>query len=131
MSDVQLTESERFFYEHNAYCHAPDESAESGRTRAAILSAFAERESERRGWYVNWSIDQDADTTSTDDYCVSGNPQWEAVLYDAERQYLASLCGIDFAEDYSYSDPSGEPYVRIVAAELAQDALSEMGMTTR
>jgi hypothetical protein len=131
MPDVQLTEAEQFFYEHAGYSHALDESAESGRARAAILLAFAEHESESRGWYVNWSIDQDADTTPTANYYVSGNPQWEAVLYDAERRHLASLCGIDFAVDYSGTDPSADPYARVVAVELAQEALAETEVRQR
>lgn len=123
MPNVKLTDAERFFYEHSGFSHSLDESPTSGRTRGAILMAFAERESARRGWSVIWEIDQDADTVPTEDYFVSGNPQWIATLNGEHDEYLASLCGIDFAEDYSGSDPTSDPYARVVAAELTYQSI--------
>lgn len=117
-------EAIEFFKEHGALSVRPGESDAEARERNARDYAEAEVAASARGWVVTWEIDQDADTTPTDNYFVSGNPQWSAILRDAEGEYLESLHGIDFAEDYSASGPESDPYARVVAAELAQEALT-------
>jgi hypothetical protein len=117
---VTLTESEAFFYEHAGYSYDPaSERPTSGRTRGAIHLAYAEREAARRGWETRWDIDADADIIPTDNYFVSGEPQWVAALVTDEGEIIAALYGIDLGT----ADPNGDPYARVVAAELAYETL--------
>lgn len=120
---ITLTDAEQFFYDHAGYGYDPaSETPEDGRARGAVVLARAERTARNLGWFVDWEIDPDADTTPTDSYFVSGNPQWTATLYDTNGDVRGSLCGIDFAEVYEVT-PQSDPYARVVAAELAAEAL--------
>jgi hypothetical protein len=116
MPKVQLTINERFFYKNGASCHSIDETFKSGAVRAGILLAEAEKTANDNGWYAIWDIDRDADTTPTDVYFVSGNPQWEVTLYRDNGDVIGSLCGVDFGTDYSGGTPEKEPYARVVFA---------------
>jgi hypothetical protein len=125
---ITLTTDEQFFYDNAGYSYAyGKESRSSGATRNALLLAQAEKEAKRKGWHVEWSVDQEADITPTDNYFVSGAEHWEALLFDADGKLLASLGSIDLG--YAYGN-SGEPaypdttaYARVVKAELAREAL--------
>lgn len=120
---VTLTDAEQFFYDHAGWGYDPaTETPEHGRARGAMHLADAEKHAARKLWSVEWEIDPDADTEPTDSYFVSGNPQWCATLYDEGGNVLASLCGIDFAEPHDVT-PEAEPYARVVAAELAYEAI--------
>lgn len=123
---VRLTDSEQFFYDHAGWSYDPaTETKHHGRATGAIALADAERMARARGWTVRWEIDPDADTTPTEDYFVSGNPQWIAILANSDSddaEVLSALGGIDFAEAYEVT-PERDPYARVVAAELALEVL--------
>jgi hypothetical protein len=120
---VKLSEAAAFFYANAGSSYIPAiETEPEGRLRIALDLARAEHMITVRGASVQWEIDHDADTMPTGSYFVSGNPQWEAVLYDADGEVAGSLCGIDFAEAYEVT-PESDPYARVVAAELASEYL--------
>jgi|SRR6516165_3357603 hypothetical protein len=125
---IRFTAAEQFFYEHAGYRRDPDEPPYSGRARCAILLADAEATAKRKGWTTVWDIDPDAEIVPSDSYFVSGAAHWQAALIDADENVLASLCSIDlgFADgtDGDPKWPSDDPYSRVVAAELAAEALS-------
>lgn len=116
---IVSTEAEQFFYDHAGYSHRVDEPATSGRARCAISLAEAEAIAESRGWEVGWEEDPepfDCDCGSSE--CGNYQP-YCASLRDSDGNVLASLCGVTFATD----TPNGDPYARVVAAELASEAL--------
>jgi hypothetical protein len=126
MGYLQLTAEERFFFDHAGYSYDPKtETKRAGRIRCATTLARAEIEAERRGWFTEWS--DDMDERGCYETCDrEGEHTHEvlcAVLYDGDdsRQngrgrVLASLGGI--------YDPD-KLYARVVAAELAAEALAE------
>lgn len=120
---VRLNPAEQFFYNHAGSAHDPvHENATSGRTRGAVLLAAAEATAKRKGWIIQWELDADADNEPGPGYFVSGEPQWEATLYnnaDGKGEFLAGLSAIDLGEE-----GLSNPYVRVVEAELASEALS-------
>lgn len=106
-----MNESGQFFYDHAGYGYDPaTETPEQGRKRCARELAAAEAERTERGWWVEWTHDQD-----------SGYGGWyTATLYHAapltgERTALTSCGAVDAGD--------GDPYRRVVVAELAREAL--------
>lgn len=112
----------QFFYDHAGWGYNPaTETEEQGRQRHAEELADAEQAAKRAGvWYV-WEPDQEVDErdelSTTEHTC-----EWVALyiapedVHDRPRM-LASLGGI--------WDASAE-YRRVVEAELASEALSEI-----
>jgi hypothetical protein len=121
MTERVKQEAIQFFAENAGYSQRPDETDAAARLRSGTDLANAEAEAASRGWFVIWSIDRDAGRRR-------GRPQWKAVLYDRGGGIRASLCGIDFSEDYSgyETGPQTDYYARVVAAELADEALAEL-----
>lgn len=136
-----LSEDERFFYDHAGYGYNPaTETPEEGRKRCAMILRGAEREAQRRGWHVDWEVDEDP---ILDDDVEREEPydQYIAILRDEDGYVLASLGSIDLgpghclgydARPHSFEGGPlvGEPlrtvyppYVRVVEAELADEAL--------
>ena len=115
------SEASRFFYEHAAPGYCPNrETPEEGRWRGAESLARAEREAEARGWLVQWERDYDGDYMDADTEWHDWPHYW-CQMYDPETgDTLASLCGVMFADR---GGPEGDPYSRVVAAELAEEAL--------
>ncbi|MEN3280060.1 MAG: hypothetical protein V7607_1200 [Solirubrobacteraceae bacterium] len=101
--------------EHGGYSYHPTlETPEEGRVRCALALARAERELQARSdVFVVW--EDDCDGTADGE-----RPAWGCVLYrwrDEEvtsPAVLTSLWGIDA--------PEGDPYRRVVEAELALEA---------
>ena len=107
---IVLTEDEQFFYDHAGYAHGMDEPSWSGRVRCAVLLADAEAALNRAtDVHVEWEHDPEP---------WDGDVEWDgsvwmcAVIRDGVS--LASLCGIACSD--------GDPYMRVVAAELASEA---------
>lgn len=120
-----MTPEVRFFYDHAGWSHGPEESSEAGRLRCAESLARAEIEAERRGWFVDWGTDCDAEPCY--ETCERAGTEHTheilcAVLCDADRHVLGSLGGI--------IDPD-KTYGRVVAAELADEALTELAEALR
>lgn len=110
-----------FFYDHAGWSHGPDESPETGRRRCANDLTEAERVARSRGWFVRWERDADADyddqETEWHDW-----PHYMATMFDLDGNVLAGLGSVMFRDR---EDPwSGDPYRRVVEAELALEAMS-------
>lgn len=108
-----------FFKEHGGGARNRGERPEVAGRRMGRILARAEREMRRRGWFVNWYPD-DTPWDGDDDYVP--DVVMIASLHDRDGNVIGSLGGI--------ADPSAE-YMRVVAAELASDALSEERVARR
>lgn len=120
--DKALSVSEKFFFEHAGYGRNPDETEAQARTRGAVELAAAEAMARDEGVSFQWSVD--ADVTSADwieagqDGSRDHNPweTWMCVARDEDGKHIGSLGGVDFGRGGS---PWGDPYRRVVEAELA------------
>ena len=125
-----------FFLKHAGYSWDPrTETEQQGRIRSARALASAERDARRRGYYFCWSIDPC--TLSSDwfdgneDGSRNYNPwqTWRCTLHGEGATFQgtvgASLHGIDFGHD---GEPWGDPYRRVVEAELASEVLNREGV---
>ena len=97
----QLTQAQRFFYEHSGYGYNPKtETAEQGRIRCAIELAKAEEKAAKLDWCFCWEYDESGcsgcDCDSEDCDCSSGEPHETlcCLVRDYEGKVLASLGGI-------------------------------------
>lgn len=120
--DDPLKSDREFFYEHACWSYDPKtETKEQGRWRCADALAEAEAQARARGWSYEWYVDPDIDSREFSD----SRPHWSlwmCVLHDKNGEHLESLSGIDFGRD---GTPwSGNPYRRVVEAELASNTLS-------
>lgn len=124
--------AEQFFYQHAGYSHNPSmETAEEGRRRGARELASAESAARAAGWWT--MVDRDPEGPMDDDVDSVGTVRrGEAVclvvtLYAAPDEYagdgleadprvLGSLGNVIVPSD-------SDPYLRVVAAELAAGAL--------
>lgn len=114
-----------FFFEHGAYSHGPDETPELGKIRSALSLARAERHATRKGWTVTWADDWSLSRShaaecgpgSAYDDMPNGEPDTceQATLWDRWGRVIGSLGCVDDASD---------DYRRVVAAELASDAMA-------
>jgi hypothetical protein len=115
-----------FFYEHAGYSYNPKtETRAEGRRRCAAALAQAEAQGSDAGLSFQWQIDEAVDSS---DFSNERPPWqlWACCCRDAEGAIKANLCGIDFGRD---GQPWGEPYRRVVEAELASEALHAMPAT--
>jgi hypothetical protein len=112
-----LTAAERFFYENAGTSYNPKtETEDEGRRRGAIELAAAEAWAESEGIEFEWEFDQETSYTDYED--ESPDTVYECALArDADRDVLASLCGIGDATD---------EYRRVVNAELAMEAMERV-----
>ena len=111
----------RFFHKHAGYSYDPKtETPLQGRKRCARELAQTEREASQRGFYYLWSIDEAVDSSEFDD---DPNPWqlWQCAMFNEDGRIVNSLHGIDFGRDGS---PYGDPYRRVVEAELAEEGLT-------
>ena len=110
----------QFFLEHAGYSYKPsEESHRQGRMRGARALAKAERQARQRGYCFQWSIDPAGSSSLGHTWvcCAIGPRDTE---YKGAGEVLASLADIDFGCD---GEPWGNPYRRVIEAELAQEAL--------
>ena len=110
-----------FFLAHARYRYDPrTETAEQGRRRCAKALADAELKSTLSGWSCKWEVDTDS---SSADWPDGGEPPyavWGCTLRDEQGKSLGSLWSIDFGRE---GEPWGQPYRRVIEAELALEAL--------
>jgi len=114
-----MNTDEKFFYDHAAWTWwQAGETEEAGRRRGAKEHADAERIARERMWEVRWYDDWSVDHATEYDCYADGEPSTceYAVLRNAEGEVLGSLHCIDDATP---------AYRRIIAAELADEALWE------
>lgn len=111
-----------FFHKHAGYSYDPaTETKEQGRRRCAKDLANAEALARNAGYVYRWQIDQETDSREFSDrrpyYAL-----WCCICLSSDGGLvLASLFGIDFGRD---GQPWGNPYKRVVEAELALEALT-------
>jgi hypothetical protein len=118
-----LSASQRFFYDHAGWSFDPSrETPRQGRVRCAKALAAAEQEALRQGWQfeLERSGEQyDWDGSTFDVVAGGACDGYDASLYDESGDLLASLGGVTFADN----NPRKDPYRRVVAAELAREAI--------
>jgi hypothetical protein len=112
-----------FFAEHAGGSYDPrTQTPEQGKQAGAERLALAEATARELGFSFEWSIDPDV--TSADwvtkgrDGSKGRDPwqTWVCLVHDADGEVIGSLGGIDFGRD---GKPWGDPYRRVVEAELA------------
>jgi hypothetical protein len=108
-----------FFYQHAPWGYRPTETPETGRQRCAKALAEAEAYATDAGYRFRWEIDHDL---TSEDFCDDPNPWclWICYMLDPEGTVVANLGGVDFGRDV---EPWGNPYARVVEAELASDLI--------
>lgn len=112
-----------FFYEHSGYSYDPKtETPDEGCIKCAEALASAALRAFHEGFYFEWCIDQTTDSSSFSD---DVNPWllWVCCMYDSNGNMVDSLCAIDFGRNES---PHGDPYRRVVEAELALSCFSDI-----
>ncbi len=114
-----FADSVRFFYNQAGYSYnLKTETCEQGRMRGAKALAKAEAHAKDAGYVFEWGYD-DVDSSEWSDE-TPPYAQWICIMRDADGNVLASLGGIDFGRD---GEPWGDPYKRVVEAELATEVL--------
>jgi hypothetical protein len=112
-----------FFYEHAGYSYDPaNETQEQGRRRNAEELARASFEGFARHWSAFWEIDPDITSRDWD----TESPEratWCCEIFDEDDEPIGSLGGVDLGPD---GDPTGDPYARVVEAELAAEHFWEL-----
>ena len=130
--------SYQFFLKHAGYSYDPKtETQMQGRVRCARNLARAEREARDGGIWFKWEIDPDTLSSDwVDDnqdggknctpwqtwICHACSPHESPGRFSNLSTIIASLGGIDFGRA---GEPWGNPYRRVVEAELALEALSK------
>lgn len=116
-----VSEAVRFFYIHAGWSYNPArETSDKGRRRCASELAMAESCGRPAGLSFEWSIDPDVTSEDWSDERPAWR-QWQCHCFDRRGESVGYLGGIDFGPEGS---PSGDPYTRVVEAELAREALS-------
>lgn len=111
-----------FFMKHAGYSVAEGETREQGRRRCAKELAAAERWlMEQPGHTVAWEQDRDYDPADSD---VPDMPEigWGCIVSLNDQDRHASLWSVTFDGD---GYPAGNPYARVVVAELAAELMHE------
>lgn len=104
-----MTKTEQFFFDHAGWGYDPlTETSDEGRARCAKRLAAAEQWATDEGMSFEWTPDEYADEPG----------EWCCVARDAGGVVLASLGGVGFES----GEPWGDPYRRVVEAELALEA---------
>ena len=118
----------QFFLKHAGYSYKPgEETPMQGRIRCAREMAKDERAARDGGFSYRWSVDEGASSADWLDAGEDGgrdnNPWqvWQCAMLNSDGRVIASLHGIDFGRD---GEPWGNPYKRVVEAELASDGLT-------
>jgi len=109
-----------FFLAHAGYSYDPKtQTPMQGRIKAAQKLAKAEQWANETGMYFAWEIsDIDASDFSDENY-----PLWDCFAYtytDGEPVLQQSTGAVDFGAECT---PWGDPYARVVCAELALDLM--------
>lgn len=124
----------QFFLKHAGYSYDPKtQTPIQGRIRGARALARAEREARDGGFYYTWELDDYLSSEWIPDNEDGGRncdpwQTWRCAMFRADNQEtnarggcVASLHGIDLGRD---GEPWGDPYKRVVEAELAIDGLT-------
>lgn len=117
---VTDTDAVRFFYEHAGYSwDRKTGTEEEGHRSSAQALADAEARARGVGITFEWTIDYDTDSSDWSDERPSWQT-WQCVAW-LDENIWGSLGGVDFGRD---GEPWGEPYKRVVEAQVALEALA-------
>lgn len=115
-----------FFKRYAGFSYDPaTETRMQGKLRCARALATAEAAARAAGCTFDWDCDPEitsADWVEKGDASRGYEEPWQTyacVMRDKGGRVVASLGGVDFGRDGS---PRGEPYARVVEAELACEA---------
>lgn len=115
-----MTEAERFFYEHAGWAH-PVGASEAEQDAARVRNAQGLAAAEQRVKDGPYFVDKEIDDLPWDGDVPWDGPLWVVCLYSVEGtgrpELVGSLGGVACEE--------GDPYLRVVAAELAVQYLDE------
>lgn len=105
-----------FFLRHAGYSYNPStQTPLQGRIGGAKRLAHAEKAAMVAGCSFEWSIDPASSSLDFSDECPPWD-QWQCVMRDCLGRIVQSLHGIDCGRG---GGPWGDPYRRVVQAELA------------
>lgn len=111
-----------FFYQWAGYSYDPaKETPSRGRRRCASNLARAEKWASRNGFSFNWEVDPYTDSSEFRDDCEPYEV-WVCCAMDSEGECVASCGCIDFGPG---GKPWGDPYMRVMEAELACEAMGK------
>lgn len=116
-----LEQDVQFFYDNAGFSYDPKtETEEEGKKKCAIALAEAETSARNNGIFFHWEVDTEIDSREFN----KQRPYYELWICTCRHPetgvILACLCGIDFGRN---KGPFGQPYKRVIEAELAQEAL--------
>lgn len=114
-----MTEAERFFYEHAAYAWraADGQSEEEGHRESARRLAAAEARLKSGPYFIGHEPDEDP----WDGDMPYDGPLWNVDLYSVAD----SLAPVMLGSLGSVACEEGDPYMRVVAAELAAEYIPD------
>lgn len=114
-----------FFLKHACYSYDPKvETPNHGRRRCARALADAEARAREEGYTFEWETDLHCTSADWIERGRDGGPDrdpwttWACVVRDDQGNVCGALSGVDFGRG---GDPWGEPYRRVVEAELASE----------
>lgn len=117
---MKIQSDSRFFFKHAGYSYDPKKETKlQGRWRCATALALAERKANNVGLRFEWSVDPDCDSSEFSEEKPAW-ALWQCLARGQDGKPCASLGGIDFGRR---GEPWGQPYKRVVEAELAAEAL--------
>lgn len=113
----------QFFYKHAGYAYDPKtETRQQGRANCAKALAAAELTARNNSYSFQWEIDPYSTSADWKEPDEDGGKRrapwqvWSCFMRDQNGEIVQSLHAIDFGRDGS---PFGDPYRRVVEAELA------------
>jgi len=119
-----------FFLKWAGWSYDPKKETKiQGRQRCARELAHAERKAYDKGLTFHWAIDVGYLSSEWIDDDEDGGKNhdpwltWFCVAKNKRGTVVASLSGIDFGRD---GEPWGDPYRRVVEAELASEAFARV-----
>lgn len=109
-----------FFLKHAGYSYGNGETKQQERIRCARALAKNERAASKGGFTYVWSVDPHTDSSDFSDESPAWS-LWQCCMLNADGRIVNSLHAIDFGRD---GEPWGDPYQRVVEAELASEGLT-------
>lgn len=123
---MKLSDAEQFFYDQAGYYYDPKTETENqGHIRCAKLLAATEQHAKSSGIRYEWERDDLTSREFSDERPFY--PLWVCIARKG-GEVIGSLCGIDFGRGIK---PQGQPYKRVVEAELAIEDYQEQAESFR